>query len=190
MHLQTIAAAHHIRHLDEFLGHNLGHLHLTLHIVVVLLETAHLLNVARIIGVIVVYIHRGELIEALHEHAFTVGIDKTQRTCHLHHAPLAPPVLNGFQEGCRHLKVIDEVEPAEAHLMTVPTLIGPAVDDSRHAPHDLPVLIGQEILGLTTLERWVLVAAECGHLIEIEERHSTITTTIEVIIELNKLFQF
>ena len=99
MHSQPVAAAYHLRDLRELLGHLLGHLHLALHVVVVLLETVHLLHVLWIVGVVVVHVHRGQLVEALHEHTLTVGVDKAQWTGYLHHAPGLTPVLDNLQQG-------------------------------------------------------------------------------------------
>ena len=190
MHPQSVAAAYHLRHLRELLRHHLRYLDLALHVVVVLLEAAHPFHMLRIVGVVIVHVHRGQLIEALHEHTLTVGIDEAQRTSHLHHSPGLAPVLDSLQQSRRYLEVVDKVEPPEAHLMAVPALVGPAVDNRRHTSNHLPVLISQEVGRLTTLKRRVLIAAQRVHLIEIQERHGTVVPTIQIIVELHKLFQF
>ena len=137
---QSIALPHHLCQLRKLIGHFLGHFHLALQIVIILLETLHLLHVPGIIGVIIVDIHGGELVETFYEHALTVGVDKSQRPGNLIHALCPAPVLNGLQQCLAHLNIVDEVKPSEAHLMAVPPFVGPAVDDGCHTTYDLPVL--------------------------------------------------
>ena len=190
MHPQSIALPDHLRQFGKFIRHLLRHLHLHLQIVVILLETSDALHVLWIIRIVIVDVHRRELIESLYEHAFTIGVDESQGACHLRHALFASPVLDRLQQGCADLQVVDEIEPPEAHLMTVPSLIGTTIDNRCHTANHLPILESQEILSLATLERRILVATQGHHLLGIQERHGTIVTAIKVVIELNELFQF
>ena len=105
----------------------------------------------RIVGVVVVDVHGGERVETIDEHSLTVGIDEANRTCYLRHSFLASPVLNGLEQGGADLWVVHEIEPAEAYLLTIPTLVGTVVDDSRHTSYQLAVAKGHEILGLAAL---------------------------------------
>ena len=189
MHSQAVALAYHLGDLCELLGHHLGHLHLHLHVVIVFLESCHLLHVARVVGVVVVDVHRGEFVEAVHEHTLAVGVDEAQRSGDFRHPFCPAPVLDGFQQGSRHLGVVDEVEPAEAHLVTVPPLIGAAVDDGGYPANGLTVLISHKIVGLAALERRVLVPSEGGHFVSVQIRHGAVVAPIQVVVELDKLLQ-
>ena len=60
----------------------------------------------------------------------------------------------------------------------MPLLIGTAVNDGSHTPYNLVLAQGQEVVGLTTLERRVLVASECGHLVEIKKGNSLLAAAI------------
>ena len=51
--MQVVALLYHLGYLGIFLRHFLRHIHLIFHIVVVLLPTAKLLHVLRIIGIVV-----------------------------------------------------------------------------------------------------------------------------------------
>ena len=141
MHLQSVTALDQFGDLGELLGHLLGHLDLQLHVVVILLKPFHAFHVLRVVRIVIVDIHRGKLVETLDEHTLTVGVDKAQRTCHLRHAPFTAPVLYGLQQSGGDLEVVDEVEPAEAHLMTVPAPVGTIVDDGCHTTYDLLIPI-------------------------------------------------
>ena len=190
MDAQVVAFAHHLRNLRKLVGHHFRYLDPALHIIVVFLETLHLRHMLGVVGMVVVDIHGGEPVETFNEHALAVGVDEAQRTGYLCHTFLASPVFDGFQQGGRYFRVIDEVEPSEADGITVPAFVGPAVDDGGHSTYHLFVLIGQEILCLATLERRVLVAAQSGHFIGIEERHGTVVVAVQVVVELDKLLQF
>ena len=143
-----------------------------------------------VIGGVVVDVHGGELVEALDEHAFAVGVDESQRSGYLVHASGLSPVFDRFQQGGGYFGVVDEVEPSEADGLAVPSLIGTAVDDGRHAPHHLSVFEGHEILRLAAFERGVFIPAERSHLIGKEVWYGTIVIAIEVVVKLDELFQF
>ena len=152
MHPQSVALPDHLRQLRKFLRHDLRHLHLHLQIVVVLLEATHALHMLRVIRIVIIDVHRRELVEALYKHTLTVGIDESQRAGHLCHTLFTPPVLHRLQQGRTDFEVVDKVEPAKAHLMTIPALIGTTIDNRCHPANHLPVLKGEEILGLTALK--------------------------------------
>ena len=190
MGTEVIATTHHFRDLRKLFGHYFRNLRPTLHPVVGFLEASQVLNVLRIIGVVVVDIHSCKLVKALNEHTFTIGIDETHGTNHLLHAPLTPPVLNGFQQGSRHFGIIDEVEPSEAYLTGIPAFIGVTIDDSSNTTHNLPVFISQEVVGLTIIKRRILLAVERVHFVEIEKWHSAIVAAIEIVVELHERTEF
>ena len=139
---QSVALLHHLGYLVELMVFALGHFYAKLHIVVVLAEATYSLDVLRIVRVIVVDIHRRQFVETIHQHTLAVGIDEAQRPCHMGHTALTSPLLDCFEQCRRHLQVVDEVEPAEAHLMTVPALVGTVVDDGCHTSHHLTLAQG------------------------------------------------
>ena len=144
----------------------------------------------RIIGVVVVDVHGGERVETIDEHSLTIGIDEANRTCYLRHSFLASPVLNGLEQGGTDLWVVHEIEPAEAYLLTIPTLVGTVVDDSRHTSYQLAVAEGHEILGLAALKGSILVFSQCRHLFTVDIGNSILAVAIKVVEELHKLLQF
>ena len=166
MDSKPVAFTHHLRDLRKLGRHHLGYLYLALHIVIVFLKALYLLHVLGIVGVVVVDIHGGQLIEAIDQHSLSIGINESQGTGNLTHSTLAAPVFDGFQQGGRNLNVIDEIEPAKAHLMAIPSLIGTAVNDGSHTSDDLPVPVSQEVFCLTTFKRRVFIMAERSHLVE------------------------
>ena len=189
MHAEAIALLDQLGGLRKLIGHHLRNGDLILQVVVVLQVTPDTLDMLRIIGVVVVDVHRGQFVETLDEQTFAVGIDETQGAGNLVHALFTTPVLDGLQQGRTYLDIIDEVEPAETDGTTVPTLIGTVVDDRRHAASHLSVFISQEVLGLTAFKRRVLVASEGGHLIGIQKGHGVFTAAVKVVVKLDKLFQ-
>ena len=156
---QAVALLYHLRQLAELVGHSIRHTDLHLKIVVVLDKSIHPLHVKGVVGIVVVDVHRGQLVEALYEHALAVGIDESHGADDLRHPFRQSPRLDSLQQGLRHLDVVDEVEPAEANLPPGPSLIGTTVDDGSHAPHHLLILESQEILSLAALERRVPIGA-------------------------------
>ena len=151
----------------ELVGHPLRHLHLAFHIVVVLFEAPQLLHVLRIIGIVVVDIHRGIFLKTFEEHTLAIHIGKTHRTNHLRHSAFTAPLLYCFQQGSRHFLVVYEVEPAEAHLLMLPAFVGTAIDNCCHSTHGAPVLISQKIVRLTAFKGCIAVAAQRVHLVRI-----------------------
>ena len=93
-HMQVVAALDEGRSLCKLLGNHLGHLHLIFQIVVVFLETAHALNVPGIVGMVVVGIHRGQLVKAFNEQSLAIHVGETQRAHHFGHALSAAPLFH------------------------------------------------------------------------------------------------
>ena len=83
MHPQTVTALDQFGDLGKLIGHFLRHLDLQFHVVVILLKPFHAFHVLRVVRIVIVDIHCGQLVEALDEHTLTVGIDKAQRTGYL-----------------------------------------------------------------------------------------------------------
>ena len=159
--VQVIAFLHELGHLLVFLRHvAVRHYQLILHVVIVFRPASQLLHVLRIVRIVVDGGHRAQLVEAFNEHTFRVHIGKAQRTHHLGHALLAPPLLDGLEQGSAHLEVVDKVNPSEAHTLALPPLISPMVDNSGNAPHYLPIAVGQKIVGLAEFKGGILVLAQ------------------------------
>lgn len=106
-----------------------------------------------IVGIVVDGGHRGELVEALNEHALGIHIGKSERALDFVHATLLAPSLHRVDKSTAHFEIVDEVNPSEAYALLIPRFVGATVDDGRHAPDDFPVLvIGQEIVGFAKFE--------------------------------------
>ena len=157
--MQVVAGTDHIGNLVELIGYLVGYFHPIFHVVVVLLEATHLLNMADIVGVIVVDIHGGILVVALDEQALTIHVGEPQRTSYLRHAFFPSPGSHGIQKRAAYLLVIDEVKPAEANVLTVPALVGTVIDDGCHASHHLAVTKGHQVFRLAEFEGGITVTA-------------------------------
>ena len=115
---------------------------------------------------------------------------EAERTGNLRHAALAPPSHDCVDKRAAHVFVVDEVNPAEAHLFLVPPLVGTAVDDRRYAPHNLAAFESKEIVGLAKLERRVLFRRKRAEHIVVEVGHGVRAVFIKFVVEANKRFQF
>ena len=69
MNTEVIAPAYHLCHLGKLLRHHIRHLHLCLHPVIGFLERSQLLDVLRVVGIVIVDIHRRQFVEAFNKHA-------------------------------------------------------------------------------------------------------------------------
>ena len=159
--VQIITLHYQLGNLLEFLRNALlWNDEFELYIVAIFLPTTYLFEVLGVIGVIIDSSHRAHLVEALYKHTFWIHISKAQWADHLCHSFLASPVLNGFEKRTTHLNVINEINPSEADTLTIPALVGPAIDNACNTAYHFSVLIGQEILSLAELESSILVFAE------------------------------
>ena len=93
------------------------------------------------------------------EHALGVHVGEAERSHHVGHALGAAIVFDSLHESCRHLAVVDKVDPSEAHRLLVPLLVGEVVYYRSHTSHDLAILIGKEIFGIAKVESSVAVLA-------------------------------
>ena len=153
------------------------------------LRQAQTLHVLRVIGIIVDGGHGAELVEALGEHAFGVHVGEAQRPLHLRHPALAAPGCHGVDEGAAHVLVVHEVYPPEAHRLLLPRGVGAAVDDGRHAAHEPPLLVSQEVVGLAKLERRVLIARKRLQHVLVQVGHGEGVVLIHLVIQADKPFQ-
>ena len=190
MNAQSVALTNHLGNLGKLVGNFLGNLDAHLHIVVVFHKPFHLLHVLRIIGIVIVHVHGTQLVEAVNHHAFTVCINKAQRTSYLVHTLLTPPLLDSSKQCLADFNIIDEVEPAEAHLMAIPTLVGSAIDDGCYAPYHLSVTESHEVFRLTTFERRILVGSQRCHFFTQQKGYGALVPTIQIVVELHKRSQF
>ena len=189
MYLKIVALAYHLGNLVEFLRHHFRHFHPIFHIVIVFDKSFQLLHVVDIIRVVVVDIHRGIFIESFNQHAFTIHISKSERPSYFIHAFLASPLHDSIHQCTAHASIIDKVEPSETHLLAVPSLISPMVDDGCNASHNLPVSHSKKVFRLATFERRITVMSQSIHLFGIKKRNSLLTLTIHLVVKLHELFQ-
>ena len=190
--MQVVSLLYEARHFGVFLGHLLRHEELVLHVVVVLLVSAQLLHVFRIIGVVVYRGHRAELVEAHREHSLGIHVRESERSHHVGHA-LAPAVLlHGIEQCARHIDVVHEVNPPEAHVVPAPGLVCLVVDDGSHAPHHLSALLVEShiVFRLAEIKCGVLVLAQRVHIVAEEVRRVVFAAFIQVVTEIDELLQF
>ena len=187
-HAQVILATYDVGHTLVLVGDLFGHIELHLYPIRHLFETQGL-HVAGIVGIVVRGGHRRELIETFDEHALGVHVGEAERPHDFRHAARPAPLLHGVDEGAAHLGFVHEVNPAEAHLLLLPFLIGPVVDDGRHASDDATVAQRQEIVGLAELERRVLLAGEGVQHVVVKVGNGIGIAFIELVIETDEAFQ-
>ena len=188
--VQVVALHAELGYALHLLGHALlGHIHLELHIVVVLLVALHLLHVLRIVGEVIARSHRSEFLEALGEHAFGIHVGEAQRTDDFLHALLAAPVFYGREQGPQHLLVVYKVEPAEAHAGAFPLGVVAMIDDARHTPHELSVAIGHEVLSLAEVEGRIAVLGEWTQRVQfvtIQIGGIVFVAPVQIVMKLNE----
>ena len=156
---QSVLALHQLGDALVLLRDGIGDINLVFHPVSVFPE-AQALHMGGIVGIVVDGGHGAQLVEAFYQHAFGIQVGEAQGTLDVRHAPFFAPLLHGAYQGFGHLRVINEVYPAEAHFLLLPRIIGFVVDDGGHAAHELAVLVGQEVVGLAKLEGGVLLSVE------------------------------
>ena len=100
-----------------------------------------------------------ETVKAFDHHALAIHILKAKGTADAIHTFVFSPLSYGVEQSTAYVDVVDEVEPAESHHVFLPSLIGSVVDHGGHAPHYLPVVISQEIVGFAKCKSRVLVLA-------------------------------
>ena len=163
----------------------LGDHHLALHPTDFLL-VAQLAHVFGIVGIVVDGVHGGELVIAVGEHALKVHVGEAEWPHDGVHATLAAPFFNGLQQGFRNLDVVDEVNPAKAHVALVPMRVGPVVDDGGHAAHNLSVAQGQEALHVAELQRRILLGVEGVERVLQEVGHGIGAVLVQFPVEANE----
>jgi hypothetical protein len=87
------------------------------------------------------------------------------------HAFLAAIVFDSLEQRARHLDVVDEVYPSEAHVLAVPALVGTVVDDGCHTAHQASIAIGKVVFGFAEVEGGIAVAAQSVEFIAVEVGH-------------------
>ena len=186
--LKTVTFLYQSGCAGKLLRRHLRHLDLVFHVVVVL-DEAQTFKVLGIIGIVVVDIHRRNLVEALDEHALAVHVLEAHRSHQFGESLPASPVGHGLQKCVGHLGIVGEVEPAETHYLALPVVVGPAVDDARDAAAEPAVLVGHEILGVAKSKRGVLVPGECLQLVAVEIGNCIRGIAVKVVVELHKRLQ-
>ena len=145
----------------------------------------------RVVGIVVYGGHRSELVEAPSEHTFGVEVGEAERANHLVHALRLAVLLDGIQQCAAHVDVVDEVNPAEAHALPAPPLVGLVVDDGRHASGHAAVAVeSHEIFRLAKLEGGVPLLVECLHLVAEEVGHVLLATVVQVVVEVYETGKF
>ena len=189
MYTQVKALRYHLCDACKLIRNLLRYPDHALHVVVVLAEAAHALDMLRVVAVVVMGIHRGQGVEALHEHSFAIGVGKAHRSYHLEHTPLGSPLLHGLYQCLAYCQIIDEIEPSEAHDPLSPSLVSLMVDDGGHTAHHLVFFVSQEVISLTVLERCVLLFAQVVEFIEMQIGHIVGVVAVKIISELDECFQ-
>ena len=188
-HVQVVALHDHLRNLHHLLRHQFGHEDFELHVVVVLFPSAETFHVLGIVRVVVDGGHRAELVETEGQHALGVEVGEAQRANHFLHALAAAEVGHGIEQRTAHLDVVDEVNPTEAHALAFPLLVGAVVDDGSHATSQLPVLVGQVVLGFAEFESCVFITAQRRHFVAEKSGCVVGVTLIQIVMELDKCLQ-
>ena len=142
-----------------------------------------------VVGIVVDGSHRSQLVEALNQHTLRVHIGKAERAYHLRHPLGASPGCNGIEEGTRHLHIVDEIDPTEAHTLAIPPFVGAMVDDAGNTTYHLTVAISHEIFGLAELKGSILVLTQRVTLVAIKVGSIKLVATIQVVVELDKGIQ-
>ena len=164
---QVVAFLNHLGNLAHLLRNLVGHEYLVFHVVVVLHVSRHCLHVLGVVLVVVDGGHGSQLVESPDEHALGVHVGESKWPHHGVHALLSSVVLNGFHQCGRHLAVVNEVYPPEAHGFLLPPFVGFMVDDGGNAAAQLPFLVGQEVLSLAEVEGGVAVFRQRVHVVAI-----------------------
>lgn len=63
-------------------------------------------------------------------------------------------------KGFRYFGVVDKINPAEAYLFLIPSLVGFLIDDGGYASYDFVVLISKKIIGFTKFESRIFLLVE------------------------------
>ena len=187
--MEVVAFLHHLGNLRVLLRSFFGYFKIILHIVVVFHPAAQLLHVLRIIRIVVTGRHRAEPVKAPRQHTLGVHVGKAQRSYDILHALLPAIVLYGLEQGIRHIQVVDEVNPAEAHVLLLPLLVGFVVDDGSHTSDHLPILHGKVILSFAEVKGRIPVFRQRVQLVAVEIGHIVGIALVEIIMELDKSLQ-
>ena len=118
-----------------------------------------------IIGVVIYSGHCAHAVKALYEHALGVEIGKPERSLYLGHSALACPSFGSGEQGIYHLIVINKIHPTKTRSLHTPLLVGMRVYYGSYSPHNLPVAVGKEIVGIAELKCRVTVLTQSTHCI-------------------------
>ena len=138
-----------------------------------------------VVGVVVDGGHSAHLVEAFDEHALGVHVAEAHGADDARHALAASPYLDGLEQGVDDILVIDEVHPAEAHVLLAEFLVGGGVDDGGDAAYGHAVAVSHERLRAAVFESRVLVGHEGVDFVKHQRRHKTVVSGIEVDAELH-----
>ena len=141
----------------------------------------------RIIRIVVNGRHRRELVKAFDQHTFGIHIGKSQRSLQRSHSPLAPPGNYGIDQSAANGFIIDKVYPAKAHGLRLPSFVGTAIDDGRHASYEFSILISQKIIGFAEIESRILLRREGLQHILVEVGDGIRIVFIKFVIKADKL---
>ena len=188
LYLEVILALDEVRDAAVLVGDGVGDVNLELHPVGIFPE-AQAFDMGGIVGIVVDGGHGAQLVEAFYQHALGIHVGEPQGALDVRHAPFFAPLLDGADEGFGHLRVINEVYPAEAHFLLLPRLVGPPVDDGGHAPRQLALLVGQEVLCLAELEGGVLLFVEGVQHVVVEVGHRVGVVLVQFVVEADESLQ-
>ena len=180
------ALLHYLRYARHLLRHFLRAGDEHLHPVRIFLQSVsvHMLDVIRVV------IERGEwcyVLEALEQQSLMIPVGKAYGAVHFRHSTLFAPGGYSIQEGTTDFEVVDEVHPAEAHMLHVPSLVGFLVDERCDTTDYLTLAVSKEKLEVTKVHRGVLLAVKHRQLVQKEWRAIIRAVLIQVVGELNKL---
>ena len=172
-----------------FVGDGLRYVDFVFYPVGIFLET-EFLHVYRIVGMVVDGCHGAELVESFDQHTFCVEVGKSERSDNVSHAPFLPPIFYGSYQCGGYFRVVDEINPSETDVLGTPFFVSAVVDDSGYTTYYLIVLVGEEVIGFTELERCVFLLVECVKHIVIQVGHGIGVILIHPVIETNKFLKF
>ena len=160
LHLQSVHFLHEFLYTGKAGRHLFRNLDFHLHPIHFLTE-AVLNHMLRIVRRIVDGDGGTHLVEVLDEHSFLVEVRDAERALHGIHSFRASPVLDRFQQGCRDICVVHELDPAEADTRAVPYLVGLAVDDAHDAAHHFsPLVVSHEGSHFAVLQTRIVLGVE------------------------------
>ena len=118
-------------------------------------------HVLGVVGGVIDADGRPHLVEVGDKHSLLVEVGDAQRPLYGVHAFALAPILYGFQQGERDVRVVDELYPAETYATALPYLVGLMVDDAHDAAHRFSLLaVCHEGKDLAVLQSGVVLRVE------------------------------